>query len=91
MTLIKLRLAQHRRKPDEGFLHEAAEIVNRLLVAAEADTWWGQVIELSILQALLYQERRDTTGMLGSLERALAWQSLRATCVDLWTKARRCG
>ena len=71
VTLIKLRLAQHRREPDEAFLHEAVEIVNRLLVAAEADAWWGQVIELSILQALLYQEQRDTTGMQGSLERAL--------------------
>ena len=71
VTLTKLRLAQHRREPEKTVLHETAETVNRLLADAEADAWWGQVIELSILRALLCQEQHNTNAMLGSLERAL--------------------
>lgn len=71
VTLIRLRLAQHRHEPAEASLHEAEVTVHRLLASAEAIGWWGQVIELSLLRALLCQEQHDTTGMLASLERAL--------------------
>lgn len=71
VNLIRLRLAQHRHEPAEASLHEAEVTVDRLLASAEAIGWWGQVIELSLLRALLCQEQHDTTGMLASLERAL--------------------
>jgi LuxR family maltose regulon positive regulatory protein len=41
------------------------------LAAAEAGAWWGQVIELSLLRALLSQGQDDRTGMSANLERAL--------------------
>jgi len=71
VNLIRLRLAQHRHEPAEASLHEAEVTVDRLLASAEAIGWWGQVIELSLLRALICQEQHDTTGMLASLERAL--------------------
>jgi LuxR family maltose regulon positive regulatory protein len=71
VTLVRLRLAQSRREAQGHFLHEAAEIINRLLAAAEAKGWWGHVIELSLLRALLCQTQGDTAAMRVSLERAL--------------------
>jgi LuxR family maltose regulon positive regulatory protein len=71
VTLVRLRLAQGRRESQGHFLHEAAEIINRLLAAAEAKAWWGHVIELSLLQALLCQAQGNSAGMLASLEQAL--------------------
>jgi LuxR family maltose regulon positive regulatory protein len=72
VNLIRLRLAQHRYEPAEASLHEAVVTTDHLLAAAEAGAWWGKVIELSMLRALLCQEQHDTTGMLANLERALA-------------------
>jgi LuxR family maltose regulon positive regulatory protein len=71
VNLTRLRLAQHRHEPAEASLHEAVVTADRLLAAAEAGAWWGQVIELSLLRALLCKEQHDTTGMLANLERAL--------------------
>jgi LuxR family maltose regulon positive regulatory protein len=71
VTLVRLRLAQGRREPQGHFPHKAAEIINRLLAMAEAKMWWGYVIELSVLRALLCQVRSDTPDMLTSLEQAL--------------------
>jgi len=71
VTLVRLRLAQSRRQGQGRFLQEAEGIIDRLLAAAEAGGWWGQVIELSILRALLCQAQGDSTGMRISLERAL--------------------
>ena len=71
MTLVRLRLAQIQRKLQEKFLQEGFEITNRLLAAAEAKEWWGHVLELSLLCALLYQARGDTGGARCHLERAL--------------------
>jgi LuxR family transcriptional regulator, maltose regulon positive regulatory protein len=71
VNLIRIRLTQHRHEPAEAFLQEAMVTADRLLAAAEAGAWWGQVIELSLLRALLCQEQRDTTGMLANLDRAL--------------------
>jgi LuxR family maltose regulon positive regulatory protein len=71
VNLIRLRLAEHRHEPAESSLHEAVATADRLLAAAEAGAWRGQVIELSSLRALLCQEQHDTTGMSASLERAL--------------------
>jgi LuxR family maltose regulon positive regulatory protein len=71
VTLVRLRLAQNRRKMQRHFLHEVGEIINRLLAAARAKEWWGHVIELSLLRAFLCQARGDTAAMLNSLEDAL--------------------
>ncbi|HEX6386103.1 MAG TPA: LuxR C-terminal-related transcriptional regulator [Anaerolineae bacterium] len=71
VTLIRLRLAQNRRQAQGRFLQEAVEIIDRLLAAAEAKAWRGQVIELSLLRALLCQDQGDTVGMRLSLEHAL--------------------
>jgi len=71
VNLIRLRLAQHRHEPAEAYLHEAVVTADRLLAAAEAGAWWSQLIELSLLRALLCREQHDTTGVSTNLERAL--------------------
>ncbi len=71
VTLIRLRLAQYQHQARSDYLHDAAAMSKRLLAAAETKEWWGLVIELALLQAIVCQVRRDTTGMLINLEQAL--------------------
>ena len=51
--------------------HEAARLLERLLLAAEEGGRTGHVIELLVLQALAHQTRGDTPAALACLERAL--------------------
>jgi LuxR family maltose regulon positive regulatory protein len=71
VTLIRLRLAQHRQKMEDGFFQEGLNTTNRLLAAAESKGWWGDVLELSLLRALLCQAQGDREGALSNLERGL--------------------
>jgi LuxR family maltose regulon positive regulatory protein len=71
LTLVRLRLAQHRRDPKGPFLSEAAELSNQLLIRAEVSGWFGHLIEILRLQALVYQAQGDFTSALTTLERVL--------------------
>jgi LuxR family maltose regulon positive regulatory protein len=71
LTLVRLRLAQSRLEPKGPFLVEASELLDPLLARAEASGWFGHLLEILILQALVYQTQGDFTGALASLERAL--------------------
>lgn len=71
VTLVRLRLAQSWREPQEPFIYESTQVINRLMAAAETNHWWGQVIELSLLHAQLCNIQGDKASMLVSLERAL--------------------
>lgn len=71
VTFVRLRLAQIRRRMRPEYLREGLEITGRLLAAAESRGWWGQALELYLLQALLFQLQGDQAEALLVLERAL--------------------
>jgi LuxR family maltose regulon positive regulatory protein len=71
VMLVRLRLAQIRQKMEKTYLREGLEITDRLLAAAEARQWWGNVLELSLLRAMLCQAQADDAGARFSLARAL--------------------
>lgn len=64
ITLARLLLAQGRHE-------EAANLLERLIQAAEAGGRLHTVIELLVLQALVLQARNDEPGALAALQRAL--------------------
>jgi LuxR family transcriptional regulator, maltose regulon positive regulatory protein len=68
ITLARVLMARSETsKP-----RQVAELLERLLHAAEAGERTGSVIEILVLQALTRYARGDLSGALGSLERALA-------------------
>jgi LuxR family maltose regulon positive regulatory protein len=71
LTLARLRLAQNRRDPHGQFLSEASQLLSQLLATAETSGWLGHVIEIRVLQALVCQAQRDSSGALTNLEPAL--------------------
>jgi LuxR family maltose regulon positive regulatory protein len=71
ITLARLRIAQYKRDGNSASIHEAANLLARLLADAEAGRRMGSVVEILMLQALVYEVQRDTTAALGVLARAL--------------------
>jgi len=71
VTLVRLRLAQSRYNGQKDALLETAGKVKQLLAATESKAWWGHVIELSVLRALLCRLLGDGRGAMTCLERAL--------------------
>ncbi len=71
LALARVRIAQGRVNPAGPFLHEALDMLDRLLVDAEAKARMGSVLEILILQALARDAQGDRTGALHLLERAL--------------------
>lgn len=71
VTLVRMRLALIRRKLEESYVQEGTAITSRLLVLAESRGWWGQVIELSLLRALIYQAQGVMAKALLDLAHAL--------------------
>jgi LuxR family transcriptional regulator, maltose regulon positive regulatory protein len=69
ITLARVLLAQG---DDELSIHQATELLTRLLHAAEEGGRTGSVIEISALLALSHQLRGDTLAGLVPLERALS-------------------
>jgi LuxR family transcriptional regulator, maltose regulon positive regulatory protein len=67
ITLARLLLA--RRVEDS--VDQAARLLERLLLAAEAGGRAGRVIEILVLRALVYQRLGDTPAALAGLERAV--------------------
>jgi LuxR family maltose regulon positive regulatory protein len=72
ITLARLLLARCRGEREEPSLHEAARLLQRLLLAAEDGGRTGRVIEIVMLQALAQQAQGDNPGALASLGRAVA-------------------
>jgi LuxR family maltose regulon positive regulatory protein len=71
LTLVRLQLARSRYDPKGPFLAEASELLGQLLARAEASGWFGHLIEILILQALVYQAQGDFGRALTALERVL--------------------
>ncbi|MCH8093838.1 MAG: tetratricopeptide repeat protein [Chloroflexi bacterium] len=71
ITLARLLIAQHSSERKERPIHEAMELLKRLLKAAEEGERTGSVIEILVQQALAHQSQGDTSLALAPLERAL--------------------
>jgi LuxR family maltose regulon positive regulatory protein len=75
LTLARVLIAQGRAERDEGHLHEAMELLERLRQSAEGGERMGRVIEISMLQALALTQipikETETNQALAALERAL--------------------
>jgi LuxR family transcriptional regulator, maltose regulon positive regulatory protein len=67
ITLARLLLAQRA----QDSVHQAARLLERLLLAAEAGDRTGRVIEILVLRALVYQRLGDIPAALAGLERAV--------------------
>jgi LuxR family maltose regulon positive regulatory protein len=71
ITLARLLLARYQGERAEPSLQEAARLLERLLLAAEAGGRTGRVIEILVLRALAHQALGDNPAALGFLDRAV--------------------
>src|ERR1700745_2580870 len=71
ITLARLLLARYQGDGAEPSLQEAARILERLLLAAEAGDRTGRVIEILVLRALAHQALGDNPAAVGFLDRAV--------------------
>jgi LuxR family maltose regulon positive regulatory protein len=72
LTLARVRIAQGRDAPGEPGLRSILELLDRLLVAAEAVGRMGSAIEILSVRALALDAQGDRAHALSTLERALA-------------------
>jgi LuxR family maltose regulon positive regulatory protein len=71
ITLARVLIAQYKSFWEEGFVHEAKGLLERLLGTAEEGGRTGSVIEIHVLQALAHEAQGNIHPALVSLERAL--------------------
>ncbi|MCB9162287.1 MAG: AAA family ATPase [Caldilineaceae bacterium] len=72
ITLARVRMAEYAGGRAPQALHEALDLLARLLDAAEAGGRDGSVIEILVLQARAHQEGDDIPAAVPALMRALA-------------------
>jgi LuxR family maltose regulon positive regulatory protein len=72
ITLARILIAQYKSEWVEHSIHEAMELLKRLLQAAEEGGRMGSVIEILMLQALAHEVQGDSSTALVPLERALS-------------------
>jgi LuxR family maltose regulon positive regulatory protein len=71
ITLSKILVAQYRNDPLDDSIHQALELLARLLHVAEEERRTGSVIEILVQQALAHQALDDIPIALESLQRAM--------------------
>lgn len=71
LTLARLLIAHYRVRPEEKTIREAADLLVRLLEAAEAAGRKGSTYEILVLQALALEAQGQRSLALVPLERAL--------------------
>lgn len=71
LTLVRLLIARHRRRPDPAALDEAVRLLARLHAAAETSGRAGSLIEIQVLNALALDAQGHRPQALQSL--AQAW------------------
>jgi LuxR family maltose regulon positive regulatory protein len=71
ITLARMLLGRQAGERAERSVHEAARLLERLLLSAEAGGRTGRVIEILVLRALAHQALGDTQAALASLDRAV--------------------
>jgi LuxR family maltose regulon positive regulatory protein len=72
LTLARVLIAQYTSSGEDGAIHEAVGLLERLLQAAQEGGRMGSVIQILVLQTIAYEAQDDTSSALLSLERALA-------------------
>ena len=70
ITLARVLIAQQRAGAADS-LAEAVDLLERLLLSAQADARLGSVIEILLLQAVALQLRGDMNAAVGCLQRAV--------------------
>jgi len=76
LSLARVRITQGRADPAGAFLHEALQMLARLLQEAEHNARGGSIIEILLLQALAWQALAQQEQALATLERALVLAEL---------------
>ena len=71
LTLARVLIAVYKSEREDRSIHEAMELLERLLKAAEEGERPGSVIDILVLQALAHKAQGDIPFALVSLERAL--------------------
>lgn len=71
VTLAKVLLAEHRSTGSQSAVNEAAGLLDRLLVAAEAGARTGTVIEVEALRAVAYAVAGDRDTARQAVQRAV--------------------
>jgi LuxR family maltose regulon positive regulatory protein len=72
ITLARVLIAAGKSDREAGSLDEATRLLGRLLQAAEIGGRMGSVIQILLLQALVYQAQDNLPHAIARLERALA-------------------
>ena len=71
ITLARVLIAQYQNEQKDEIFHDISNLLDRLLKAAEAGGRIGSVIEIRILQALLYEAQGNIPCAIKSLDYAL--------------------
>ena len=71
ITLARVLIAANKINPQTGSLDEAARLLEKLLQAAETGVRTGSLIQILLVQSLVYQTQDNLTHALERLERAL--------------------
>lgn len=71
ITLARVLLAEYRQNPTDKLFRSTIGLLERLLKMAESGSRMGNVIEIRILQALLYEAQNDIPRALEFLEHTL--------------------
>lgn len=71
ITIVRVLIAQYKKEQKNECFNDATRLLKRLLGEAETGGRMGSVIEIRILQALLYEAQGDAPPALESLEFAL--------------------
>ena len=71
ITLARVLIAQYRSGREEAYIHDAMQLLERLLKAAEDGKRMGSVIEILALKALAFEAQDDISPALITLEQAL--------------------
>ncbi len=71
LALARVRIAEARNHPSGSFLQDALQLLEQLLLDAEAKARMGSVLEILIVRALALEAQGDRTSALSTLERAL--------------------
>lgn len=71
ITLARVLLVQYKKDQQNEFIRDAIRLLERLLKEAETGNRMGSVIELRILQALVYEAQGDISRAIEPFEHAL--------------------
>jgi LuxR family maltose regulon positive regulatory protein len=71
LTLARVAIAQYRRDGTDEVIHQAIDLLTRLLTAAEAQERTGSIIKILVVLALAHEAQGDVLAAIAPLERAL--------------------